>query len=60
MSLRQRQKKCLESERQPTKTYMGGCPSYGLFWGTINIRCRTVIGIQKGTIIGFVGNSTYL
>ena len=26
-------KKCLESERQPTKTYMGGCQSYGLFWG---------------------------
>ena len=21
------------------------------FWGTLNIRCRSIVGIQKGTII---------
>ena len=31
--------------------YMGGCQNYGPFLGTLNIRCRTIIGIQKGTII---------
>ena len=30
---------------------MGGCQNYGPFLGTINIRCRTIIGAQKGTII---------
>ena len=30
---------------------MGGCPNYGPFWGTLNIRCRIIVGIQKGTII---------
>ena len=29
----------------------GGCQNYGPFLGTLNIRCRTIIGIQKGTII---------
>ena len=23
---------------------MGGCQNYGPFWGTLNIRCRTIIG----------------
>ena len=32
-------------------TYMGGCQNYGPFLGTLNIRCRIIIGIQKGTII---------
>ena len=27
----------------------GGCQNYGLFWGTLNIRCRSIIGIHKGT-----------
>ena len=31
--------------------YVGGCQSYGPFWGTLNIRCRIIIGIQKVTII---------
>ena len=31
--------------------YMGGCQNYGPFWGTLNIRCRTILGTQKGTII---------
>ena len=31
--------------------YMGGCQNHGPFWGTLNIRCRIIIGIQKGTII---------
>ena len=30
---------------------MGGCQNYGPFLGTLNIRGRIVIGIQKGTII---------
>ena len=31
--------------------YMGGCQNYDPFWGTLNARCRLIIGIQKGTII---------
>ena len=31
--------------------YMGGCQNYGPFLGTLNIRCRIIIGIHKGTII---------
>ena len=30
---------------------MGGCQHYGPFLGTLNIRCRIIIGTQKGTII---------
>ena len=30
---------------------MGGCQNYGPILGTLNIRCRIRIGIQKGTII---------
>ena len=30
--------------------YMGGCQNYGPFLGTLNIRCRSIIGTQKGTI----------
>ena len=30
---------------------MGGCQNYGPFLGTLNIRRRIIIGIQKGTII---------
>ena len=31
--------------------YMGGCQNYGPFWGALNIRCRIIIGTQKGTLI---------
>ena len=31
--------------------YLGGCQNYGPFLGTLNNRCRTIIGTQKGTII---------
>ena len=31
--------------------YMGGCQNYGPFLGTLNIRCRIIIGTQKGTTI---------
>ena len=31
------------------KDYMGGCPNYGPFLRTLNITCRIIIGIQKGT-----------
>ena len=30
---------------------MRGCQNYGPFLGTLNIRGRIIIGIQKGTII---------
>ena len=31
--------------------HMGGCQNSGPFWGTLNNRCRIIIGTQKGTII---------
>ena len=31
--------------------HMGGCQKYGPFLGTLNIRGRIIIGIQKGTMI---------
>ena len=30
---------------------MGGCQKYGPFLGTLHIRGRMIIGIQKGTIV---------
>ena len=30
---------------------MGSCQNYGPLLGTLNIRCRIRIGIQKGTLI---------
>ena len=30
---------------------MGGCQNYGPFLGTLNMRCRIIIGTPKGTII---------
>ena len=30
---------------------VGGCQNYGPFLGTLNIRCRIIIGTQKGTNI---------
>ena len=30
---------------------MGGCQKDGPFLGTLNIRCRIIMGTQKGTII---------
>ena len=31
--------------------YVGGCQNYGPLLGTLNVRCRTIQGTQKGTII---------
>ena len=31
--------------------FLGGCQNCGPFLGTLNIRFRIIIGIQKGTII---------
>ena len=31
--------------------YMGSCQNYGPFLGTLHIRCRIILGIQKGTTI---------
>ena len=39
------------SKKSHLKPEVGGCQSYGPFLGTLNIRCRIIIGIQKGTII---------
>ena len=33
------------------KDYIDGCQNYGPFLGTLNIRCRILIGNPKGTII---------
>ena len=33
------------------ETQTGGCQNYGPFLGTLNVRCRAIIGIPKGTII---------
>ena len=30
---------------------MGGCQNHGPFLGTLNIRCRIILGTQKGIII---------
>ena len=30
---------------------MGGCQNYGPSLGNLNIRCRIIVGMQKGTII---------
>ena len=30
---------------------LGGCQNYGPFLGTLNNRCRIIVGTQKGTII---------
>ena len=35
----------LMSER--AAKHMGGCQNYGPFLGTLNIRCRIIMGIQK-------------
>ena len=31
--------------------HVGGSQNYSPFLGTLNIRCRTILGTQKGTII---------
>ena len=33
------------------KGQVGGCQHDGPFFGTLNIRCRIILGTQKGTII---------
>ena len=33
------------------KQNMGGCQNYDPFFRTLHIRCRIIIGFQKGTII---------
>ena len=39
---------------------IGGCQNYGPFLGTLNSRGRITIGIQKGTIILYLGFGAYL
>ena len=31
--------------------YMAGCQNYGPFLGTLNVRCRVIIAIQKRIIL---------
>ena len=33
------------------RTHMDGCQNYGPFLGTLNNRCRIILGTQKGTIM---------
>ena len=33
------------------QNHMGGCQNYGPFLGTLNLRCRIIIRVQKGAII---------
>ena len=33
------------------RCHVGGCQNYGPFLGSLNIRCRIILGIQKGTLI---------
>ena len=33
------------------RVHVGSCQNYGPFLGTLNKRCRIIIGTQKGTII---------
>ena len=35
----------------PYSPYMGGCQNCGPSLGTLNIRCRMIIGILKGIMI---------
>ena len=41
----------LRSNMRTNTPYMGGCQNYGPFLGTLHIRCRIIIGAQKGTVI---------
>ena len=37
----------MEKEMETTRMgYMGGCQNYGSFLGTLNIMCRSIVGIQ--------------
>ena len=38
-------------ETLKSPAYMGGRQNYGPFLGTLKIRCRVIIGTQKGTIL---------
>ena len=45
---------CVWWQRNPSSwlcDFMGGWQNYGPFLGTLNMRCRIIIGIQNGTII---------
>ena len=39
---------------------MGGCQNDGPFLGTLNNRCRIIIGTQKGTIISTTTQYIYI
>ena len=49
--------------RSPIFGKLGSCQNYGPFLSTLNIKCRTILGTQKGIIILttiHVYNSIYL
>ena len=50
-SLSQLQTKVKHTPTHYSACHKGGCQNYGPFWGTLNTRCRTILGTQKGTII---------
>ena len=39
------------SESSSRRSIWGDCQNYGPFLGTLNLRCRIIIGTQIGTII---------
>ena len=42
---------CRFSSSRSSGRHMGGCQNYGPFLGTLNNRCRIIIGTQRGTLI---------
>ena len=44
-------KSASSGQREIHKIRMGGCQIHGPSLGTLNIRCRIIIGSQKGAII---------
>ena len=45
------QRKCTKEGGEGKGRHVGSCQNYGPFLGTLNNRCRIIIGTQKGTII---------
>ena len=41
----------LKLSRRGSRFYVGSCQNYGPFLDTLDIRCRIIIGTQKGTLI---------
>ena len=51
LTLAQVQAKSEDKGKEAKQKHVGGCQNYGPFLGTLNNRCRIIIGAQKGTLI---------